>query len=64
MQALLGATSDASVRDVVWSPDGELLLAASIDGSSRVWRLDFMGNLCFKGKEFGNYSKVVTILAG
>ena len=48
MQALLGATSDASVRDVVWSPDGELLLAASIDGSSRVWRLDFMGNLCFK----------------
>lgn len=48
MQALLGATSDASVRDVVWSPDGELLLAASIDGSSRVWRLDFMGNLWFK----------------
>jgi len=39
LRALLGATSDASVRDVVWSPDGELLLAASIDGSSRVWRL-------------------------
>lgn len=62
MQALLGATSDASVRDVVWSPDGELLLAASIDGSSRVWRLDF-GNFCFKGNEFWNFSfsKVVTL---
>ena len=51
MQALLGATSDASVRDVVWSPDGELLLAASIDGSSRVWRLDF--GMFSKAKNFG-----------
>ena len=36
-EALLGATSHAPVRDVVWSPDGELLLAASVSGS-RVWR--------------------------
>ena len=38
-EALLGATSHAPVRDVVWSPDGELLLAASVSGS-RVWRWD------------------------
>lgn len=38
LRALLGATSHAPVRDIVWSPDGELLLAASVSGS-RVWRL-------------------------
>ncbi|CAK9043572.1 MAP kinase kinase kinase wis4 (MAP kinase kinase kinase wak1) (MAP kinase kinase kinase wik1) [Durusdinium trenchii] len=39
VRALLGAPYIAAVRDLTWSPDGDALLAASTDGSARVWRL-------------------------
>lgn len=39
LKALLGAPYIAAVRDLTWSPDGDALLAASTDGSARVWRL-------------------------
>ena len=33
----MGATHQAPVHDITWSADGRLL-AASMDGSSRVWQ--------------------------
>jgi len=37
--AILGSNSHSPVRDATWSPDSELILAASLDGSARVWQL-------------------------
>ncbi|CAE7406993.1 unnamed protein product [Symbiodinium microadriaticum] len=38
--AILGSNSHSPVRDATWSPDSELILAASLDGSARVWQLE------------------------
>ncbi|CAE7528110.1 unnamed protein product [Symbiodinium natans] len=36
--AVLGSRSQSPVRDATWSPDSQLILAGSLDGSARVWR--------------------------
>ena len=37
-KAVLGANSQSPVRDATWSPDSQLILAGSLDGSARVWQ--------------------------
>ena len=38
LEAVLGSRSQSPVRDATWSPDSQLILAGSLDGSARVWR--------------------------